>query len=124
MSYKKASETDLSIRVLSSYIFILSAPVPGGCCITCSFDDDPNIQVSYDDLRTKIMFQRANIFYPAGSRPPVCDGYPYSTFKLEYDLYCFFLEENNFSEDELFKGLWKMSAPSRIKTYGIKVNFL
>ena len=41
----------------------LSVPFPGGCCLTCAMEFDPNIVVSHDSVETNITFSFANVYY-------------------------------------------------------------
>ena len=94
-------------------------PIPGGCCITCSFDNDPNIYLKKELLTIRLNFERANVYYDPGTKPKSCDGGSLSTFNnLEYELYAYQLTENDFTENNLFDGIWKMSHPRSIKKYG------
>eukprot|EP00794_Sanderia_malayensis_P018304 gene18304-20127_t len=102
-------------------VYTLKDPVPGGCCITCAFDNDPNIQIIKEESFVKIMFARANVFNNPGSVAEFCDGHRFSTYRLEYDLYALQLYNNDLSIKGLYDATWKMSSVSRIKYYGKKV---
>jgi len=113
------STSGRTISQVISIPFLRTDPIPGGCCITCSFDNDPNIYVKKELLTIRLNFERANVYYDPGTRPTSCDGGSFSTFNnLEYELYMYQLTENDFTEDDLFNGIWKMSHPRNIKKYG------
>ncbi len=95
--------------------------MPGGCCITCSFDNDPNMFVVREASSIKIHFPRANVFNYPGSKADSCDGGGFSTYRLEYDLYAYQLDQNDLSLSGLYSGIWKMSSVARAKFYGKKV---
>lgn len=42
---------------------LISAPFPGGCCLTCNMEFDPNIIISYDSVETNVTFSFANVYY-------------------------------------------------------------
>jgi len=46
-----------------SLLFLLVAPFPGGCCLTCNMELDPNIVISYDAVETNVTFSFANVYY-------------------------------------------------------------
>ena len=72
-----------------------------------------------DLLTIKLSFERANVFFDPGKTPKSCDGGSLSTFvDLEYELYAYQLTENDFTEGNLFNGVWKMAYPRNIKKYG------
>ena len=43
--------------------FLIPAPFPGGCCLTCNMDFDPNLVISYDSVETNVTFSFANVYY-------------------------------------------------------------
>ena len=45
------------------FFFYNVAPFPGGCCLTCNMELDPNIVISYDAVETNITFSFANVYY-------------------------------------------------------------
>eukprot|EP00795_Rhopilema_esculentum_P011347 gene11347-21538_t len=94
-------------------------PMPGGCCITCAFDNDPNIYTKKESLKVQLDFGRGNVFFDPGELPDVCDGDGFKTFnQLVYDLYFYQLRENDLTEEGLFNAVWRMSSPVNIKKYG------
>lgn len=73
----------------------------------------------------QLMFQRANVYYDPGSKPESCDGGSFSTFtNLEYELYSYQLQENDFTDRFLYDGIWKMANAKNIKRYGHFVGVL
>ena len=91
--------------------------------MTCAFDNDPNIQIKKEPMNNALHFQRANVYYDAGQMPEPCDGGLFRTFRLEYDLYMYQLTENDFTEGDLFRGMWKMASTTAVKMHGTKVIF-
>ncbi len=69
----------------------------------------------------ELVFPRANIFHNRGSQPAICDGFRFSTYRLEYDLHTYQLMENDLTEEGLFNAIWKMSSASKVKFHGTKV---
>ena len=49
--------------VLWLFSILFSAPFPGGCCLTCNMEFDPNIVISYDAVETNVTFSFANVYY-------------------------------------------------------------
>ena len=95
------------------------SPVPGACCLTCALEIDPNIHITYDSVKTYVTFPRASKIWNVAASEPKCDNKEYpATFYLVYDVYYYYLQENDYSDEELFNGLWKMSTPDNIKQYG------
>ncbi|XP_073245734.1 transmembrane 7 superfamily member 3-like isoform X2 [Porites lutea] len=109
-------------------------PFPGGCCLTCAMEFDPNIVVSHDSVETNITFSFANVYYgrsgkKGSSLAPPCDGNkvkgkPPEHFRLEYYVYLMFLPEGDVSEKSFFQGVEEMAYPARIKNHGQKVSTL
>lgn len=109
-------------------------PFPGGCCLTCAMEFDPNIVVSHDSVETNITFSFANVYYgrsgkKGSSLAPPCDGNkvngkPPEHFRLEYYVYLMFLPEGDVSEKSFFQGVEEMAYPARIKNNGQKVSTL
>lgn len=94
-------------------------PIPGGCCLTCSLDIDPNLRITYNELRTSVSFSRASKYFDRTTQPD-CDGSENpETLKLVYYIYYKYINENDYSEVSLFNMLYEMSTPDKIKTNGI-----
>ncbi|XP_070710277.1 transmembrane 7 superfamily member 3 [Pempheris klunzingeri] len=82
-------------------------PLPGACNTEFNLDIDPNVYVRYNLYETTIRFAPANVGYERGGAPPACDQ---STgtgtrWRLQYDVYQYFLPENDLSERSLFSGI-------------------
>ncbi|KAK2883260.1 transmembrane 7 superfamily member 3 [Channa argus] len=82
-------------------------PVPGACNIESNLDIDPNVYIHYNLYETTIRFAPANLGYKRGETPPVCDESTESSthWRLQYDIYQYFLPENDLSERSLFSGI-------------------
>ncbi|XP_066027730.1 transmembrane 7 superfamily member 3 isoform X2 [Pocillopora verrucosa] len=128
--YLKSESNDDSFNVdIISVPYVYGAPFPGGCCLTCNMEFDPNLVISYDRVETNVTFAYANVYYKRSenSSSVPCDGnkiHPEKSpehYRLEYDIYLMFLEEGDTSEDTFFKGLQKMAYPAVIKTNGKKM---
>lgn len=83
-----------------------SDPVPGACNMEFSLDVDPNVYISYNLYETTIRFAPANLGSDRGQTPPACDEETGSgtRWRLQYDVYQYFLPENDLSESSLFSG--------------------
>ncbi|XP_043963867.1 transmembrane 7 superfamily member 3 [Gambusia affinis] len=84
-----------------------AAPVPGACSMESSLDVDPNVYISYNLYETTVRFGPANLGYERGQTPAACDTSTASDtrWRLEYDVYQYFLPESDLSESSLFRGL-------------------
>uniref|UniRef100_A0A3B5MA77 Transmembrane 7 superfamily member 3 n=1 Tax=Xiphophorus couchianus TaxID=32473 RepID=A0A3B5MA77_9TELE len=84
-----------------------TAPVPGACSMESSLDLDPNVYISYNLYETTVRFGPANLGYQRGQTLAACDTSTASDtrWRLEYDVYHYFLPESDLSESSLFSGL-------------------
>lgn len=98
-------------------------PIPGGCNLEFDLDIDPNIYLAYDFFETTIKFAPANLGYERGTDPPPCDirtGQD-SRWRLQYDVYQYFLPENDLTEEGLLKHLQRMAEVPQVTANAIKV---
>ncbi|XP_012496497.1 PREDICTED: transmembrane 7 superfamily member 3 [Propithecus coquereli] len=98
-------------------------PIPGGCNLEFDLDIDPNIYLEYNFFETTIKFAPANLGYARGTDPPLCDvgmGRD-SRWRLQYDVYQYFLPENDLTEKVLLKHLKRMVQVSQVKANAVKV---
>ncbi|KAG7234820.1 hypothetical protein INR49_003881 [Caranx melampygus] len=81
-------------------------PVPGACNMEFNLDIDPNVYIHYNLYETTIRFAPANVGYARGETPPACDESTGTNtrWRLQYDVYQYFLPENDLSERSLFSG--------------------
>ncbi|XP_061570194.1 transmembrane 7 superfamily member 3 [Cololabis saira] len=98
-------------------------PVPGGCNMEFNLDVDPNIYIYYNLYETTIRFAPANIGYERGLTPPACDASTDAStrWRLRYDVYQYFLPENDLSERSLFDGLQAVADISGMAASGRRV---
>ncbi|KAK5849081.1 hypothetical protein PBY51_008753 [Eleginops maclovinus] len=84
-----------------------SDPVPGACNTEFNLDIDPNVYIHYNLYQTEIRFAPANLGYGRGETPTPCDISTEATtrWRLQYDIYQYFLPENDLSERSLFTGI-------------------
>ncbi|XP_068573073.1 transmembrane 7 superfamily member 3 isoform X2 [Cebidichthys violaceus] len=84
-----------------------SDPVPGACNTEFDLDIDPNVYILYNLYETTICFAPANLGYERGETPPACDQSTETNtrWRLRYDVYQYFLPENDLSERSLFSGI-------------------
>ena len=116
----------MQTRVRFSDLFLnmiyLSAPIPGGCCLTCTMQMDPNLVItSKQYYKSSLSFPLANVYDYNTSD---CSGQRGSNphhYRLHYAIYQYFLEEGNLKNDELFDGISKMLTPAKVKENGKKV---
>ncbi|XP_074213950.1 transmembrane 7 superfamily member 3 isoform X1 [Camelus bactrianus] len=98
-------------------------PIPGGCNLEFDLDIDPNIYLEYNFFETTIKFAPANLGYARGADPPPCDiqtgrG---SRWRLQYDVYQYFLPENDLTEEALLRHLRRMAEVPQVKASAVKV---
>ncbi|XP_027969012.1 transmembrane 7 superfamily member 3 isoform X2 [Eumetopias jubatus] len=98
-------------------------PVPGGCNLEFDLNIDPNIYLEYNFFETTIKFAPANLGYARGTNPLPCDigtGRD-SRWRLLYDVYQYFLPENDLTQEGLLKHLQRMAEVPQVKASAIKV---
>uniref|UniRef100_A0A8C0E6N2 Transmembrane 7 superfamily member 3 n=1 Tax=Bubo bubo TaxID=30461 RepID=A0A8C0E6N2_BUBBB len=113
-------------QVLSTAIsipYMEKDPIPGGCNLEFDLEVDPNIYLDYTLVDIHIKFAPANLGYTRGANPPSCDSGTgqNSRWRLRYDVYRYFLPENDLSEMVLMSHIQKMSEVQSIKANGIKM---
>ncbi|XP_056373616.1 transmembrane 7 superfamily member 3 [Hyla sarda] len=98
-------------------------PIPGACNLEFNLDTDPNVYLSYNLYETVIMFAPANLGHAREATPPACDIQTgsESRWRLQYDIYQYFLPENNLNDSVLLAQLQKMSVVPQITANGIKL---
>ncbi|XP_010795659.1 transmembrane 7 superfamily member 3 [Notothenia coriiceps] len=84
-----------------------SDPLPGACNTEFTLDIDPNVYIHYNLYETEIRFAPANLGNERGETPSPCDISTEATtrWRLQYDIYQYFLPENDLSERSLFTGI-------------------
>ncbi|KAL1775905.1 transmembrane 7 superfamily member 3 [Sigmodon hispidus] len=98
-------------------------PIPGGCNLEFDLDIDPNIYLDYNFFETTIKFAPANLGYARGAEPPPCDvgtGQE-SRWRLQYDVYQYFLPEGDLTEASLLQHLQRMVQVPQVKASAVKV---
>ncbi|XP_005379173.1 PREDICTED: transmembrane 7 superfamily member 3 isoform X1 [Chinchilla lanigera] len=98
-------------------------PIPGGCNLEFDLDIDPNIYLEYNFFETTIKFAPANLGYARDAPPLPCDAGTGQEFRwrLQYDVYQYFLPENDLTEDVLLQHLQKMAQVAQVKANAVKV---
>ncbi|XP_043823959.1 transmembrane 7 superfamily member 3 isoform X1 [Dromiciops gliroides] len=121
--YLEISDADKVRSVAVPLSYSEKDPIPGGCNLEFDLDVDPNIYLEYNLYETVIKFAPANLGYARGRDPLPCDlgtGLD-SRWRLEYDVYQYFLPENNLTEEVLLRHMEKMSMVSQVEANGFKV---
>uniref|UniRef100_A0A3Q3JNF6 TM7S3/TM198-like domain-containing protein n=1 Tax=Monopterus albus TaxID=43700 RepID=A0A3Q3JNF6_MONAL len=103
--------------------FSSTDPVPGACNMESTLDIDPNVYVHYNLYETMIRFAPANLGYERGEAPPACDQSTESStrWRLQYDIYRYFLPENDLSERSLFTGIQVMANTQAVMENGKRI---
>ena len=124
LDYVLNPPNDTSVEAL--VVVVMSsekAPIPGGCCLTCSMDMDPNLIITSKQYYKSILsFSLANVYNYNTSD---CSGYwpkiKPRHYRLQYSIYQYFLEEGNLGNDQLFDGISRMLTPGKVKENGKKI---
>ncbi|XP_029016256.1 transmembrane 7 superfamily member 3 [Betta splendens] len=105
------------------FVYSSTAPVPGACNLESNLDIDPNVYIHYNIYETSIRFAPANLGYARGESPPVCDEStePSTRWRLQYDVYQYFLPENDLSERSLLGGVRAVADMDGIMANGRRV---
>ncbi|KAM3587422.1 uncharacterized protein V6R79_004961 [Siganus canaliculatus] len=95
-------------------------PVPGACNTEFNLDIDPNVYIHYNLYETTIRFAPANLGYSRGETPPACDTSTGSDtrWRLQYDIYQYFLPESDLSERSLFIAVQSVADTPRMTANG------
>ncbi|XP_074482387.1 transmembrane 7 superfamily member 3 isoform X2 [Sebastes fasciatus] len=101
-------------------------PVPGACNMESDLDIDPNVYIHYNLYETTIRFAPANLGYERGETPPVCDESTEANtrWRLRYDIYQYFLPENDLSQRSLFSGVQAVADVQGMLQNGKRVTTL
>ncbi|XP_058138916.1 transmembrane 7 superfamily member 3 [Dasypus novemcinctus] len=121
--YLEASDAEPVQTVAVSLAYSERDPLPGGCNLEFDLDIDPNIYLEYNFFETMIKFAPANLGYARGADPPPCDvgtGRD-SRWRLQYDVYQYFLPENDLTETVLLAHLQRMAEVPQVKAGAVKV---
>ncbi|XP_054941692.1 transmembrane 7 superfamily member 3 [Physeter macrocephalus] len=100
-----------------------SDPIPGGCNLEFDLDIDSNIYLEYNFFETTIKFAPANLGHARGTDAPPCDvktGQD-SRWRLRYDVYQYFLPENDLTEEALLRHLQRMAEVPQVQANAVKV---
>ncbi|XP_066525984.1 transmembrane 7 superfamily member 3 [Hoplias malabaricus] len=95
-------------------------PIPGACNLEFPLENDPNIYLQYNLFETIIRFAPANIGHARGESSPACDvdTGPSTHWRLEYDVYQYFLPENDLSDKSLISGMERVASVSSMVENG------
>jgi len=120
--FVKSSETNNVNAVVLAIPVKSMHPIPGGCCLTCALENDPNIKITSSKYKTTVSFQRAST-YNSNLASSECDSTENpSTYDLIYYVYYYYIDENDYTEESLFNSIFKMSTPEKIRSNGLLLN--
>ncbi|XP_061438196.1 transmembrane 7 superfamily member 3 [Rhineura floridana] len=121
--YLQAVDTNHLLSTAVSFPYAERDPIPGGCNLEFDLDIDPNIYLEYNMAETRIKFAPANLGCMRGTSPPLCDSVASwdSRWRLTYDIYQYFLPENDLSEASFVSHMRKMSEVQNIRAHGVKM---
>lgn len=120
--YVKAGEEEV-LATLFALPYTAQDPVPGACNLEFILDNDPNLHLTYNVYETAVSFAPANLGTDRGTFPPACDVGTdgHTRWRLTYELYQYFLPENDHSDTSLSDGMSKMSSVQNIMANGLKI---
>ncbi|NWJ04303.1 TM7S3 protein, partial [Crypturellus undulatus] len=121
--YLRSLDANHVLSTAISIPYMEKDPIPGGCNLEFDLEVDPNIYLDYTLVDVHIKFAPANLGYARGANAPSCDSGTgqNSRWRLRYDVYQYFLPENELSEMVLMNHIRKMSEVHSIKANGAKV---
>nr|XP_060634223.1 transmembrane 7 superfamily member 3 [Anolis sagrei ordinatus] len=121
--YLQAVNANSVLSTAVPYSYTERDPIPGGCNLEFNLDVDPNIYLEYNMAETNIKFAPANLGHGRDAKPPLCDSVTNreSRSRLRYDVYQYFLPENDLSETAFVSHMRKMSQVQNIKANGVKL---
>ena len=105
------------IRVLQ---FDGNFPIPGGCNLEFPILISPFLKLTTTKFNLTLEYQKASLGYNFRilRDKQDCD---FSNNQLAYEIYSYYLKENDYSEQEYFLALRRMSKVDLIETYGTKL---
>ncbi|XP_051885109.1 transmembrane 7 superfamily member 3-like [Pristis pectinata] len=120
--YIKAGAEEVSVT-LFALPYTSQDPVPGACNLEFVLENDPNLHLMFNVYETTVSFAPANLGTSRGLLPPVCDvgTDAHTRWRLTYDLYQYFLPENDLTVASLLTGMRKMSSVQSIENNGMKI---
>lgn len=116
------NENTLKLRV---YIRVLQYdgfyPIPGGCNLEFPIQISPFLQLKINELNLILEFQKASLGsnFQLIKNKQDCD---FSNNKFTYEIYSYYLNENDYSEQEYMRALRRMSSVNSIETYGTRLD--
>ncbi|XP_033017930.1 transmembrane 7 superfamily member 3 [Lacerta agilis] len=119
--YLQAVGADQVLSTAVTFSYAERDPIPGGCNMEFNLEIDPNIYLEYNLAETHIKFAPANLGYVRGTNPPLCDLGSSSRWRLSYEVYQYFLPENDLSEASFVSHMRKMSEVQSIRAHGTKM---
>ncbi|XP_054843881.1 transmembrane 7 superfamily member 3 [Eublepharis macularius] len=124
--YLRAVDADQVLSSAVSLSYTERDPIPGGCNLEFDLEIDPSIYLEYNLAETHIKFAPANLGYTRGANPPSCDsGTGRDTrWRLYYEIYQYFLPENDLSEAAFMSHMRRMTEVQNIRANGVRLMIL
>uniref|UniRef100_A0A670XXH9 Transmembrane 7 superfamily member 3 n=1 Tax=Pseudonaja textilis TaxID=8673 RepID=A0A670XXH9_PSETE len=121
--YLRAIDANQVLSTAVSLSYTEKDPIPGGCNLEFDLEMDPNLYLDYNLADTHIIFAPANLGYARGTHPPSCDSGTSldSRWRLSYDVYQYFLPENDLSEATFVSHMRRMTEVPSIQAHGSKM---
>ncbi|XP_023237632.1 transmembrane 7 superfamily member 3-like [Centruroides sculpturatus] len=111
---------DIDITVLLTIILKKpEVPIPGGCNIEFPIEISPFLKILFGRAITHLEYQHANVGYKRNQHSPPCS---ITAREFSYDVYVYFLDENDFSEESYFKALVTMTDLNNIYSVAKKIS--
>ena len=81
-------------------------------------ETSPFLKLQEDPIENRLDFQLSRLGSGRETHPPSCDA---SLSFIRYEIYAYFLHQNDYSEEELFRGIRLMTDPQSVVQIGKKV---
>ncbi|XP_067129774.1 transmembrane 7 superfamily member 3-like [Centruroides vittatus] len=111
-------DTDITV-LLTIILKKPEAPIPGGCNLEFPIEISPFLKILFGRAITHLEYQHANVGYKRNQHAPPCS---ITAREFSYDVYIYFLDENDFSEESYFKALVSMTDLNNIYSVAKKIS--
>lgn len=109
---------EITITLIS--FFLSSDPLPGGCNMEFNLENDPNFHLYYNSFTIYLDFEWANIGFARDVMPLSCESKT-DQARLRYDIYAYYIGEEDLTELSFLKAIKNMADPEFIVKHAMKV---
>ncbi|KAL4225475.1 Transmembrane 7 superfamily member 3 [Mactra antiquata] len=117
------SNSSITVKVLINLQYFTDQdPLIGGCNEEFNLENDPNIHLNVYPTKSTVQYQWSNSgINPSTGVLPSCEDSTYQSY-LDYTIYVYYLQADEFSVDNYFDSLRNMMTPYVAEKYGTKVH--